>query len=209
MLHVGTLAVIVLVFRRELMRMALSLVTRRYPHYRRLAWLIAVGTAVTAVLGFLFRGLFERFFHDIRIVGAGLLVTGTLLCFARRDGKRDIGKMDSVMVGLMQGIALIPGISRSGATISAGIMRGVRRERAATFSFLLAVPAVAGAAVLRLPEIREIDSIPALLLGTAVAALVGYISLKWLLRIVRKGRLHYFSYYCWLAGLSVLAFSSA
>ena len=106
------------------------------------------------------------------------------------------------MIGLAQAAALLPGISRSGSTISAGLFRGLDREEAARFSFLLSVPAIAGAGIL---ELRNLDSAELglhLPLGFVVAAVTGYSALRLLLRFVRRGRLHLFSWYCWAAGIA-------
>jgi undecaprenyl-diphosphatase len=137
-----------------------------------------------------------------------LFVTGLLLWLTRRlkKGGRNAGQItawDAVCIGIMQGLAILPGISRSGATIAVGLFRGLDRETAARYSFLLSIPAILGAMILELSQTPAVDS-PAfrvVLLGSFIAAAVGYVALSILVHLVKKGDLHYFAPYCWVLGL--------
>jgi undecaprenyl-diphosphatase len=229
--HVGTLAAVFVFFREDisamlrsvarLLRLALS---RRLsksllaedPHLR-MALMIVIGSIPTAILGLLFKQIVEELFASPILVGLALLVTGALLWTTRRvksveDGARG-GRFtvpNALLIGLVQGIAIIPGISRSGSTISAGLLLGLERETAARFSFLLSVPAILGATLL---GVRDAALRPggadllAVLAGAAAAAGMGYLALRALVPMVRRGRIHLFAPYCWLAGLLTLVLS--
>lgn len=210
-LHLGTLLVVFLVFWNDILDMVRSLLRRDFRSPGgRMALLILVGSVPTAVIGFVFHDLLASFFSRPEVVGVALLCTGLVLYFSERNpGGRSLGYRDSLLIGFAQGLAIVPGLSRSGLTISTGLLRGVEKELAARYSFLLMVPAVLGALVLEHAQVglpSEIDY-TALLVATLTAVVVGYLSLKTLLRFVREQRLHLFSYYCWILGLFVLVFS--
>ncbi|MFQ6112034.1 MAG: undecaprenyl-diphosphate phosphatase [Nitrospinota bacterium] len=220
MLHVGTLAAIAAVFFRELRGMAAgaaaALLRRRAvePASPRLAWLILVGTIPTVLMGVLFSRYFEMVFGSAPWTGGMLLITGGLLFLTRivphgRRGLDSMGVPDALLIGALQGFALLPGISRSGATISGALFLGLSRPLAGSFSFLLAVPAIVGALLLKG---RELAALPpqgagALVLGALLAAGVGFIALKLLLRLLREGKLSSFAYYCWALGALALLLS--
>jgi undecaprenyl-diphosphatase len=135
-----------------------------------------------------------------------LLVTGGVLWVTRyvRGQNRGVEWMkwrDAILIGIAQGIAIIPGISRSGATISTGFYCGLDRTLAGKFSFLLSIPAILGATVLEFQKLETIGTIWVPLVGTAVAFCVGLLSIKLLMGIIRTGKLFNFSYYCWGMGL--------
>ncbi|MDH5449949.1 MAG: undecaprenyl-diphosphate phosphatase [Candidatus Bathyarchaeota archaeon] len=209
-LHVGTLCVVVVAFRKDLMNIARALYKLDFESEEgKLALYIAVGSIPTALIGFLFQDFFQFLFTSTLAVGAALIVTGFILYSSkvRKDG-RDLGYLDSVLMGIAQGIAIAPGISRSGITLSTGFLRKVKREVVFRYSFLLAIPAVIGATVMESKDlvVGELDPI-ALLFGVIVSMVVGYISLKLLLKIVFMEKFHLFAYYCWIAGLIVIVFS--
>ena len=175
----------------------------------RLAWLIIVGTLPAVLMGLLGEDFFESLFSSPGRVAALLLVTGGILALSERLGKRqrsmgDLGWLDSVLIGLAQGLAIAPGISRSGATIAMGLLRGVSREAAARYSFLLAAPIIFGAGLLQLPELFQTRAVgaqlPPLVAGFLAAAISGYLCIKFLLTYLQRGRLYVFAAYCWLAG---------
>jgi undecaprenyl-diphosphatase len=180
-----------------------------------MALLVVIGTIPTAILGLAFSGIADRLFSSVLIVGLMLMVTGTLLWLtrwtikpARLSGVVRLNLKNAFLIGLVQGLAIIPGISRSGSTISIGLMLGIERELAARYSFLLSIPAIVGAGILGLRNgFSETDfSVKILLVGAVTAAIVGYLALRALLQIVRKGNLHMFAPYCWLMGLIALVF---
>lgn len=224
-LHVGTLMAVFVVFYKEILSILTTLMNfpRLYRQHKglasmfrenqdvRLAGLIIFGTIPTVILGLLFHEMADRIFSSVQLVGIMLLITGTFLWLTRWTNVhgRPLNRMkvsDSLVVGLAQGLAILPGISRSGATISAALFLGIDRELAGRFSFLLCIPAIAGALILSLKSPAAYSTIPAagIVAGTVAAGLTGFFALKILLKLVRKGRLYYFSPYCWLLGAIVL-----
>ncbi len=221
MLHVGTLIAIVIVFWRDIMEIPKGILValggsqgmRDLPSVLwrstqgRLAILIIVGSVPAALMGFLFEEIFSHLFASPLFAGFMLMVTGTILWFTRRrssdsKGINEMGVIDALTVGLGQGFALIPGISRSGATISFGLFRGMEREWSGRFSFLLAIPAILGALLteFRMPSELSSQELFSVGAGTAAAIIVGYLSLRALMHVVKRGNLAVFSYYCWGAG---------
>ncbi len=228
LVHLGTLIAVVWVFRARvaaLLRAPLARGARgkregkekeegKEEENLRLLWLIAVGTAVTVALAFPLRGWIEQAFGSALAVGLALLATGGLLFSAERrarcsPGGRSLGELtvwDALLVGAMQGLATFPGISRSGFTIGMGLLLGLKREAAAEFSFILAIPAILGAALLKVGEASAQPGvykglIGPYLAGTALAMLTGVFAIRWLLRALQRGRLALFAYYCWGVGL--------
>jgi len=209
LLHLGTLAVVVIFFRKDILGILQTIVKRDFESKEgKLGLFIIVGSAPTGVIGFVFKDLFEAFFDNMLVVGLALLVTGFLLYFAdRRESKKALTYMDSFLVGIAQGIAIIPGISRSGATIATGLLRGVEREQAFAFSFLLSIPATIGAAFAEsgdLPLLISGADTAAVVVGVATSMVVGYLSLKALQKILLKRKFHWFAPYCWTIGALLL-----
>ncbi|BCR06138.1 undecaprenyl-diphosphatase 3 [Desulfuromonas versatilis] len=209
MLHVGTMVAVLLYFRREVGNLLVSPFRRdeQARLYRRLLALLAAGSVPTAVIGLTFKDFFEGLFHNLTVVSLMLLVTGTLLFLSerfRRDGRKQdqLTLSDALVVGTVQGMAIVPGISRSGSTIAALLLKGVDGETAARFSFLLALPAVFGAALLSLRDLHAVadGQLPVYLAGTGIAFLAGLASIHLLLGVIRKKRLFTFALYCWAAG---------
>ena len=224
-LHVGTLAAICVVFFKEIKQMLVTLLllparSRAAGGLKklymtdeavRMAALICFGSLPTALLGLLFHPFVDRLFASVAMVGVMLLVTGCMLWLTRRldqPGRALMGLTvkDALLVGLVQGLAILPGISRSGATISAALFAGVDRETAGRYSFLLSIPAILGALVLEADASISQATIPpeVMLIGAAVAAGIGYAALKILLFVVKRGKLHRFAPYCWLVGATAL-----
>jgi len=157
---------------------------------------------------------FEAAFESMPLVGGDLLVTGILLAAADRvqDTTRraaDLGVLGALAIGAAQALAILPGISRSGATICMALFLGLDRKEAARFSFLLSVPAILGAAVLKIEEVfgtgNEIG-LP-VVVGTLVAFVSGIAALQWLIHVLNRRRLIGFAAYCWLAGIVAIAAS--
>ena len=224
-LHIGTLIAIFIVFYQEIRNILQTLL--RLPvlikssenlqslfannEEIRISALIIVGSIPTAILGILFHKIADQIFGAVWIVGVMLLITGALLWFTRQmsiEGRplRKVSIRDALLIGLMQGLAIMPGISRSGSTISIALLLGMNRELAGRYSFLLSIPAILGALILGLNSTIIQTDIPGkiILLGTFTAGIVGYIALKVLLRLVKQGQLHYFAPYCWLLGAVTL-----
>jgi len=210
MLHFGTLIVVLTAFRKDIFGIIKAVVKRDFETDEgKLALFIVVGSVPIAFTGFVFHGFFESLFSNLPAVGLALLITGLVLFFAeKRLGNRKMGILDSILIGAAQAIAIIPGISRSGVTISTGLLRKVDKATAFKYSFLLSAPAIAGAAVMESKElvVGNIDLIP-LLLGTTVSMIVGYASLKLLQKIVMNEKFHLFAFYCWAVGLAIIFFT--
>ncbi len=227
-LHVATLLVVVWYYRGDLATIlrqsgaglgalgrggSWSAVQQTFPQFR-IACLIGVGTIPTAVIGLVFEGAFERLFASPRAAALMLMLTGLWLSglallprhTASGEGRRaaQMRYLDALLVGLAQGLALAPGISRSGLTIGAALLLGVERETAARFSFLLSIPSILGALVLRLGEARGGIGWLATSLGFLAALVSGYVALALLVRVVKQGRLYWFAPYCLAVGLAAL-----
>jgi undecaprenyl-diphosphatase len=179
----------------------------------RLAWLILVGSIPAALLGLAFEDFFEMLFGTPPVASALLIVTAALLTFSEWRGTqgRDLPSLtwfDALLIGLGQATAIAPGISRSGATMAAGLVRGVRRAAAARFSFLLSTPVILGAGVWQLKDLLADSGWTAHLLplgiGFLAAAISGYLCIRFLLNYLRRGKLYPFAVYCTLAGLFCL-----
>ncbi len=215
MLHVGTLLAIILYFARDITGLATALFRKDADarRDRHLLWLIVAASVPTAIIGLALKSLVEQWVENMAVVGGMLLVTGTLLFISeryRRGGQRGVAALtltDAVLTGIAQGLAVLPGLSRSGSTIATLLFRGVSGETAARFSFLMAIPAVGGAALLSLRDLDALPTadLPAYLAGTGVAFLVGLLAIRMLLGVIRRQRLVWFTFYCWLAGALVLA----
>ncbi len=210
----GSLFVVLIVFRSEILKILRAVVRFDFKSDEgKLALYVILGSIATAVFGFLFRDLFESFFNNLWAVGAAFIITGTFYSFLmifdnRRKENRPLNHFDAVLIGVAQGIALIPGVSRSGVTITTGLLRKVDKQSAFAFSFLLFIPAVLGATILTAAEAQNLATAnvdtAAVFFGLAITVIVGYFSLRLLRNIVLKGRFHLFAFYCWAIGFIVL-----
>lgn len=210
-LHFGTLLAVCLYFRSDLKRMVGELLKRDFEKtHARLALWVVTGSIPTALIGLVFKAPLERLFASISMVGKMLILTGFIVGLTRLipkqyTSRKWVGFFSALAVGAAQGLAIIPGISRSGATIVCALLLGIDRELAGRFSFLLSIPAIIGALVIQLniSELERTGLVP-LLLGFGTSALVGILALKVLMGIVRKGHLYYFAPYCWVLGCVVI-----
>lgn len=182
-----------------------------------LAWLILLGTVPGVLAGYLLEDFFESMFARPAATGGFLLVTAILLTASERLGRRDreledLGWRDALLIGVGQALAIFPGVSRSGATIAAGLMQGMKRESSAHFSFLLATPIILGAGLLKIVDLIQrgglAPQIPVFVAGFLSAALVGFGCIHFLLRYLRRRRLYPFAVYCMLFGLLSLSVSA-
>lgn len=205
-LHVATLLAVVLVYRERLWSLVQGAL-RGTPAAWRYIGLLLVASVPAGIVGVAFRHAIEHAFDSLLVVGVDFLLTGAILWSTRPIAARAQGveptTAGSFMIGLAQAVAILPGISRSGSTVAAGIWLGVMPVRAAEFSFLMSLPAIAGAAVLQLPDLsREGVAIGMGPLAVSfVAALVaGVFAIRWLVALLARGAFHRFAPYCWAIG---------
>lgn len=224
MLHLGTLISIMVVYFNdiikiivEFLKLILSIFKGNKPNnlnkYQKLGLLIIVASIPTAVIGFLFEDFFESLYSSLIPIGFTFIITGFLLWFSEKKAFqnkniKNVSLFDALLIGTAQGIAIIPGISRSGSTIVAGLLRGLNKPLATEYSFLLALPVTFGASLLKIIDVVKSDaevliSFP-LFLGVIVSTIVGIISIKFLINLLNRNKLYYFSYYLWVLGIIVI-----
>ena len=204
-LHFGTLISILVVYRTELMGFLSD---------RRLVVQIILATIPVGVVGVMFGSWVEHAFQTPLLAGCGLLVMAVFLLVGHALQRQDehveeISMVTAFVIGLFQAVAVIPGISRSGSTIAAGMLQGLTRERAARFSFLIAIPAIGGAAVMQLKKVltgeEPFSGDPgAIALGTVIAFVVGVVALRWLPKLVIADRIYVFAIYCVVIGATTI-----
>lgn len=204
-LHIGTLFAVVVYFWRDIIK----LVTIQ----RRLLLFIIIGTIPTALIGYYFRDTYKSYFADIKIVGIMLLITAIFLFAADWAGRRrfDAVKTSSLswfkalVIGIVQGMAVLPGISRSGSTISSAILLRVDKPQAIRFSFLLSIPAIIGALILKFPSVTgSADITTHMAIGAFFAFLFGLGAIYLLIKCVINSNLKFFGFYCLLTGGIIL-----
>ena len=177
--------------------------------YRRFTVLVIVSTIPTAIIGVLLKDIVDQSSKTLLIPGICLLVTAVMLFVSDnlKDGnktEKNTSWWNALFIGACQGVATMPGISRSGTTITAGLVSGLKRDFVVKYSFLMSIPAILGAVVLEIPDMTDDlakTPISSYIVGTAVSAIVGYICIKAMLVIVKKKKFKYFSYYCAAMGL--------
>lgn len=220
MVHMATLLAVVLFFRKDLFNIAVSFFKNKLDEEvkfnRKLGILIVIGTIPAALAGYFLEDFFAGFFSAPEAAGCFLIVTGTFLFLIEKISKKtkdfkELNFKNAAFVGIAQAFAILPGISRSGSTIAAGMFFGLTRESATRFSFLLSVPIVLGAGLFSMKRAfvehawAEIN-VTVLLAGCFFAFVVGYLSIKFLIDYVKKHSLNIFAYYCFAAGILVLLF---
>jgi undecaprenyl-diphosphatase len=209
--HVATLASILVVYRTRVADLALGAV-RREPAALRYVGLLVVATLPAAVVGLLWEDAVEALFENPVAPGVALIVTGFILWTSRRAMGRATGSVPgwgaALLIGVAQAFALVPGISRSGSTVVAALWVGVSPREAAAFSFLMAVPAIAGAAVLQVGELGAGGGPgrTALVLGALFAAVTGVLAIRTFIAMLARESFHLFAPYCWIAGALFLVY---
>ena len=228
LLHVGTLISVFIVYWRDIWELIVELCLTIKDIFigkglrleerpvRKLGVMIIVATIPTGLIGILFNDFFDSLYTSVLPIGIGLIITGFLLTLAERMGtsRRGIKQMNyrnAVFIGLVQGIAICPGISRSGSTLFGSLVCNLNREFAVKYVFLISIPSILGSAVLEAPAALEAGLDPAFLgpiiVGMVVAAISGLIAIKTMIKVVSNKKLNYFSYYVWLLGAAVIIYS--
>lgn len=229
-LHLGTLIAVLWFFRYDIYKMLKSwwlsigdILQGRFKEgfyedpYKRLAWYVILATIPVGIVGVLFEDSVDALFSGALYVPAFFLfVTGTILYLSQRIPGGEINydnitKKEALFMGLGQACAILPGLSRSGTTIAAGLTIGLNKEFAAKFSFILSIPAILGAFILQLKDIglaMDANFLP-VVLGFIASIVAGYMAIKWMLDLVQNKSLDIFSYYCWLMGIIVFMGSIA
>ena len=227
MLHVGTLISVFIVYWRDIAELIVELfltikdlctgkgLRLQERPVRKLGIMIIVATIPTGIIGILFNDLFDSLYNSIIPIGIGLIITGFLLVMAERMGasNRGIEQMNfrnALFIGTVQGIAICPGISRSGSTLFGSLICNLDRKFAVKFVFLISIPSILGSAVMEAPAALEsgfdMAQLGPVLVGMIVAAVSGLIAIKTMIKIVSDKKLNYFSYYVWALGLIVTCY---
>lgn len=182
---------------------------------RRMGFMIIVATIPTAAMGLLFNDFFNSLYLNITAVAAGLILTGIILIVAEKMGNRNRDVMEmkfrhAVFVGIMQGIAICPGISRSGSTLFGSLLSGLDRKFAVKFVFLVSIPSILGSVVMEAPDAfaqgMDMSLLGPVIAGVAVAALSGIAAIKWMIKVVSDKSLFGFTVYVWLVAIAVLGY---
>ncbi|MFW5991772.1 MAG: undecaprenyl-diphosphate phosphatase [Halanaerobiaceae bacterium] len=207
-LHFATLIPVIIIFWDDIRDITLWKREKRY-----FTTLLIAGAFPTALIGFFLRDVFAVIYTSLYTTGFMLLITGLIIFLVekievRKKNLTDFKYYNAFLVGIAQGLAILPGISRSGSTVAASLFQGLKREDAARFSFVLSIPVITGASLLEMREISVTGLNMEILLATATgmlaAALAGYLAIKYFLRVLKQKKLIIFSYYCWFVGILVL-----
>lgn len=223
--HMGTLFAVLVVYASDIKAMLVSTVNFflkaiffkpvvslfKEDENLQMAGLILIGSIPTAIIGFGLKQFEHVLFTSRVLVGCMLILTGTVLWISRQyyfvgNKTKGPGIKKALLIGICQGVAVIPGISRSGSTIAAGMFLGLDRHKAAKFSFLLSIPAILGAQVLSIKDMitSNLSIDPVTIYATIISFITGLIALKILLTLVHSGKFHLFAPYCWLIGALVI-----
>ena len=210
--HLATALSTIVVFWKDIVSLLKDIFKFEWNESVEFALKIGVSIIPVFVVGFFFKDEITAFFGgNVLLVGSMLLITGTLLAFTyfQKDTTEDISYWKAFVIGLAQAVAIMPGISRSGATIATALLLKVDKAKAARFSFLMVLIPIVGAAMLNLKDYLELRaegvelsiSITALIAGFLAAFIFGYVACNWMIGLVKKGKLIYFAYYCIAVGL--------
>ncbi|WP_409200228.1 undecaprenyl-diphosphatase UppP [Methanobrevibacter sp. DSM 116169] len=224
LVHLATLVAVISFFYKDIIKLLQAwwlsigdILQKRFQEgyrqdpYKRMAWLVILASVPIGFVGVFLKSEVESVFSAGLFVPAFFLfVTGTILYLSQRMNKgtinfEKIGLKESIFMGLAQACAILPGLSRSGTTISAGLVAGLDKEFAAKFSFIMSIPAILGATLVQITSIGSAlsaDFLP-MLLGFIAAAVSGYLAIRWLLELIQNRSLDIFAYYCWIVGIIV------
>ncbi|MEM2105100.1 MAG: undecaprenyl-diphosphate phosphatase [Candidatus Bathyarchaeia archaeon] len=215
-LHIGTLVVVLFFFRREIKDILHALVSLEFKTENgKFVPLIIAGTIPAITVGLLLKGTVEgQIAQNFALIAVAFVLCGAILYFSKigKEEKDKIGFSTAILIGVAEGIAIVPGLSRSGLTIATALLLGLKREKAFKFSFLLSIPAVIGAIVYTF--CTEYDALASaglglteIFVGAVVSMVVGYFALKILWKTLAVKKFHFFAFYCWFMGIMLIAFS--
>lgn len=228
LLHLGTLVSVFIVYWKDIVELVKELgavikdiftgkgLRINANPTRRLGFMIIVATIPTAIIGLLFNDAFAALYLSLVSIGIGLLITGTILMIAEKMGKsnksvKEMKFRNAVFVGIMQGIAICPGISRSGSTLFGGLISGLNKEFAVKFAFLISIPSILGSVIIEAPDAFEagmdMSLIGPVIVGVIVSALSGLFAIKAMIKLVSNKRLIGFSFYTWALGIAVIVYA--
>ena len=231
-LHIGTLTGVIAIYKRDIVSILSSIFAflRLYLHFGNqqdvqryliiksdleLIKLLILGMIPTAAIGILFKSFFEYSFYDTNAIVLGFIVTGILVLATKflKSGNKKLGNTDALFIGIGQGLSIFSSISRSGITLSIGMLRGLKKDSLVKYSFLLSIPAILGASILDIAgadkdTITQMYAIPltSYVAGTLLSAIIGYASIKFLIRVINNESFYLFSFYCFAIGLVTFLF---
>ena len=213
-LHLGTFLSVVIYFRRKLMDLVLALFDKKREEDRRMIFLLFVATLPATVAYFSFQDFFEGSYNNPVLVSGLLIATGVVLLLPRifSAKEQEFGMKQAVWMGVAQAFAILPGISRSGSTITGGLMSGANAAKAAEFSFLMFLPAIGGGTLVKAKNVLEVaqgGNAAAYGAGFMAAFLSGLAAVYLVLRVIKKGKFQYFAYYCFVVGVVGMIYFSA
>ena len=224
-LHFGTVVAVIVLFRKDIKELVISFFDSIYKlshgenilnifknnSSSKLAWFLVISTIPAAIIGYTFSSYFEILFSKPLIASFMLTITGVLLWFGNKKfagGNKNISEItykDAIFIGLAQAVAIIPGISRSGLTVIAGMSRNLDREFAAKYSFILSVPIILGASMFKIRELSSLNiDLFILILSGLVAAISSYGAMKIFIRLLKNRKIYFFSYYLWILSASTI-----
>lgn len=217
LLHLATALSTVIVFWKDIVQIIKGLLKFKWNEETRFSWFVVLSMIPAAVVGLKFEDQIDKYFMgNIPLVCGALIITGLILYFSdksKREGE-DVNGLTAIIIGVVQAIAIIPGISRSGSTIGSSILVGISREKAARFSFLMVIPLIFGAAAKKFLDFSEAggmteavkaDMMP-MALGFVAALISGIFACKWMIQLVKRSRLTWFALYCWIVAAGSLLF---
>lgn len=208
LLHIATLLVVLIVFRKDIFDIFKAAIRLDFRSENgKLFIYLLIASAITGVVGYLFRDIFVSLFSNLFIIGSALFLTGFVLILCKdKKGKKKLNYKNSILIGLAQALAIIPGVSRSGLTVATGILSGVDRKKVARFSFILFIPAIIGALILEHGNFSMIEPVSGAI-AFIVSFIVGFVSLKFLLKMIYQNKFWMFCFYCWIVGSIVIYLS--
>lgn len=212
MVHFGTLMSVLIYFRKRIISLIKSLFVSEMQDDRRMVFYLIIGTIPAVIAVVFFKDFFEQAFSSPVMTSVMLLATGLILISTSfvKIGNHNVGLFRAVIIGIGQALAILPGISRSGTTISAGLFAGVKPLAAAEYSFIMVIPAIIGAVVFKFSDLVSLntDMLGQYLIATLVAFLSGLLAVYVILEFIRKGKFKYFGFYCLIIGAFGLIYFS-